>query len=690
LVLALMAPPAWAAEDEPQIEVMMEEIVVKSRAEPRTDTLEVREVRETPARDLGEALAPGPGLDKIRKGGIASDVVVRGMQRDNVAVTIDGAKVHGACPSRMDPPVFHLDYAEVDRVEVRKGPFDVSHPGALAGVVDVRTRRAHPGVGLEMNLGGASAAALTGSGTFSYAAGNYALLVGGALKAGDVFEDGNGDPVTRAIPSLLNGAPNAARFRDPSGGRTAYRVRTGFAKIGVGGATGNRLELAYTRQGADAVLYPFLRMDGISDATDRIAATWWMDAGGPLRTAFAQAYFSRVTHDMTDEERCSSAANPATCTGELPRPWSMRTAARSSVWGGKLEASAGEAVELRAGADFYVRKWDNVTTRVLRAAPGTPYAGEASVPDVTTVDFGVYSDAVRELAPGVRLLGGVRVDVARTRAGVDRTDLYRTFFPGSDLSLARTDVLPGGNAQVEWDAVGGLTLHAGWGHGARLPDAQERYFALSGMGGNADWLGFPALDPVRSDEVDAGFRWSSGRSLVKAHLFHSWLADYIAPAAVDAGTRRAKTWQNVDARTWGGEASARLALPRRLFATAGVAFTRGVDVTHDTALAEIPPLKGSIALRWDRGWAFAEAEEHFAARQSQVDPRLSEEPTPAWWITNVRAGFQVQRVKVFAGVRNLFDRFFFEHLSYLRDPFAAGVKVPEPGRTVYAHLQYAL
>jgi iron complex outermembrane receptor protein len=46
-------------------------------------------------------------------------------------------------------------------------------------------------------------------------------------------------------------------------------------------------------------------------------------------------------------------------------------------------------------------------------------------------------------------------------------------------------------------------------------------------------------------------------------------------------------------------------------------------------------------------------------------------------------------LKVFAGVKNLLDKYYTEYLSSLRDPFAAGVKVPEPGRTLYANVQYA-
>jgi iron complex outermembrane receptor protein len=40
-------------------------------------------------------------------------------------------------------------------------------------------------------------------------------------------------------------------------------------------------------------------------------------------------------------------------------------------------------------------------------------------------------------------------------------------------------------------------------------------------------------------------------------------------------------------------------------------------------------------------------------------------------------------------VQNLFDRTYVEHLSYQRDPFAAGFKVPEPGRSFQLAAQYA-
>ena len=55
---------------------------------------------------------------------------------------------------------------------------------------------------------------------------------------------------------------------------------------------------------------------------------------------------------------------------------------------------------------------------------------------------------------------------------------------------------------------------------------------------------------------------------------------------------------------------------------------------------------------------------------------------------NLKAGGQLRGAKLFAGVRNVFDRAYYESLSHLRDPFSSGIRVPEPGRVAYVTAQY--
>jgi iron complex outermembrane receptor protein len=699
--LLVLAPAAARAESD-----VLQEIEVKARKETRVDTMEVREVRETPSRDLGEALDAAAGAAKVRKAGIANDVVVRGMKKDDVAVLIDGQELHGACPSRMDPPSFHLDYAEVDRVEVKKGPYDVSHPGGLGGLVDVRTRRAHLGPGAELNMGFGSFAAFESSGVLSWASERADVMAGGAAKSGHPYADGDGRSILLAIPDQLPTAPgattlapNGARYRNPSPGQNAYEVKSAWLKAGFAPGQGQRAEVSYTRQSATDVLYPYLLMDGLRDDTDRVNAQYTIAGRGALERGLLQVYWNRVEHDMTDARRCSSAVNAglaptpagvAACGGALPRDYGMRTLAASSMWGAKAEGQLDRWGGLLVGADFHLRNWDNVTTRAMRALPGVPYADEASVPDVTMTGLGLYAQSRVEVLEGLAVTVGARLDVVGSRAGVDRTALYRVFHPGA--ARERTDVLPSGNVQLDWTVARGATVFAGFGHGVRVPDPQERYFALTGMAGKPAWVGDPFLRPVRNDEVDVGAKLARGPLLLKAQAFHSWLGDYVSMVNVTVGSgasaQRARTYAGVAARTFGGEASARVALPARLYAAAGLSFARGINDTTGLSLAEMPPLKASASLRWDLEWLFAEAEEVWAARQDKVDLLLGEQPTPPWWITNLKLGVEKDGVKLFAGVRNLFDRAYAEHLSYLRDPFGAGVRVNEPGRTVYANMQY--
>jgi len=42
------------------------------------------------------------------------------------------------------------------------------------------------------------------------------------------------------------------------------------------------------------------------------------------------------------------------------------------------------------------------------------------------------------------------------------------------------------------------------------------------------------------------------------------------------------------------------------------------------------------------------------------------------------------------GVTNLFDRGYAEHLSFQRDPFRSGVRVYEPGRSVFLNASLRL
>ncbi len=133
-------------------EVLLKEVEVKGKKETTKDSLEIREVRESFAKDVGEALQKLDGLHIFRKGGIANEIILRSFRADDIKVQIDDLDIHGACPNRMDPAEAHVDFSEVEKIDVVKGPFVVKYPNALGGAVFVELKRPKPGFHLDLNL----------------------------------------------------------------------------------------------------------------------------------------------------------------------------------------------------------------------------------------------------------------------------------------------------------------------------------------------------------------------------------------------------------------------------------------------------------------------------------------------------------------------------------------------------------
>jgi iron complex outermembrane receptor protein len=157
----------------------------------------------------------------------------------------------------------------------------------------------------------------------------------------------------------------------------------------------------------------------------------------------------------------------------------------------------------------------------------------------------------------------------------------------------------------------------------------------------------------------------------------------------------ARSYTNVDARIYGGEMTYGVTLTSALSLTGGGSYSRGTATPQASVnvlshnLPEMPPLRVWRSLRYARKWAFAEFGAVAVNRQSRVDADLNESPTAGYAVLNVKLGVTYRKLSASFTVDNLLNRFYYEYLSYYRDPFASGIKVPEPGRNVFAQLRYS-
>ncbi|MDP1570585.1 MAG: TonB-dependent receptor [Vicinamibacterales bacterium] len=651
----------------------LSEHVTVSAAMPR-DSLEQTAVRESGARDVGEALAGTAGVWRVRRGAIASDVVVRGLPSRDLNVLIDGQRVYGACPNRMDPPAFHVDFSEVERVEVGKGPFDVRYQGSMGGLVNIVTRRPPDGWHASPTLSVGSFGFVNPSASVSYGGERMALLAGYSFRRSAPYTDGRGALFT-ATANYADAHVDAEAFRATTAwGRAAWRL-----------AGGGQIEASYTRQQADQMLYPYLQMDAVYDNADRVAVRLEQPRSGARLSAIrADLTWSRVDHWMTDALR-RSAAN-------APRGYSMGTDAETRTLGGRAEAQLGAG--LTFGAEAYRRTWD--TTTVMA---GMGYAVQHSIPDATIDTAGVFAEYRRALGSKTTLDAGGRLDRIRSaaEAGAPTLALYRAYHATS--TTARIDVLPAGRLKLTRQIAPALLVSAGLGHNARVAEPNERFFALRRMG--TDWVGNPDLAPSRNTGIDLTAALDGGGRALTVNVFANRLHDYVAlysarRVAMVPGVMNtsARSYTNVDGWLRGVEITGSTQLWPAVSLAADVSYTRGTFEANGLPgvaggdLAEMPPLRAQARLRVDNGRAFGELGGIASAAQRRVDTALGEAETPAYALLNLHGGLRAGAFAVSVGVANLLDHYYVEHLSYQRDPFRSGVRVAEPGRNLFMNASW--
>ncbi len=644
-------------------QITLQELEVSAKREVLTPF----EIRESFAKDPAEALSKVEGVWKLRKGTIANDIVIRGFKGKDLTVLFDGARIYAACPNRMDPPAFHVDFAEVQEIEVVKGAFDVRNYGSLGGTVNIKTKKPKRGLSVDTNLSVGSFSYLNPSLNISYSEDRFYILAGYSYRYSKPYESGEGKKLTEY-----------ANYKPSEINSTAFRINTFWTKAGFRLSPRSEVSFSYTAQRARDVIYPYLMMDSPKDDADRFTLNF---RHGALDI---KAYYSKVNHLMNNSRRRS--------------PMFMETRAKTNTTGIKAQLKLSR--EFLLGLEAFRWNWKAKTLMMGKM--------QNTIPDADLKNLGIFGEYRKALLPKLRLIAGVRLDLSRTEADKNLANLklYRIYH--DTTSTSKSDTYPSGNIQLRYEFRKGLEAFLGLGYSVRVPDAQERYFALNRMGNVekklGDWVGNPNLKPAKNTEIDIGFKLRSKSLSGEVSFFYSYVKDFITlynQKAVNPlsspmeSNSYARSYTNVDAIIFGTEARMNYAITDALFLTAGLSYVRGrkdkkpeLGIT-DKDIAEIPPLRVRTALRYDNGRFFGEIETVASATQSKVDSDLNETETSGYGVVNLKVGGEYKGFRIVAGVENLLDKLYYEHLSYLRDPFSSGVKLPEPGRSFYLNVSYS-
>jgi len=667
LVLALALPPLAHAGDHLELEVTGHRAAPPAAAAPVTSKGRA-EILETPAPGTGTVLSTLPGVDAIRRGGCGLDPVVRGLKEDRINLLVDGSRIYGACPSRMDPPTMYVAPWSLESIEVVKGPYSVTKgPGGLGGTVELKTHTF----------------ASTNKGELAGSIGYDTVRQGQRVEASAGGGHGAWDAAATAGSEVSHDYNTADGTTVPAD----FRALDGALNLGYTTGLG-RLGLAVATHGDANVDYPALPMDARNASSYRYGLTLdQKEAKGRLATYHTKLYWNRVSHTMDNFDRDAAAK------------MRMETRSDADTVGGRAEIDlALLGGTLTVGADGY-RLARDANRRVTMVMSGMGRRLKLW-PDTCFSDLGLFAELSRPLTPRLTLRVGIRGDRIHSEARADDgasglTDktVIETFVlangpDGADLD--QTDLELGGNLRLAYQASDRWEVYTALGTASRAPDATERY-AVFGPAPGGWRVGNPALTDERSFEVDLGAQGNSGPLSVDASLFANRVDNYILASLLPGidtpdGTPL-KGYSNLDhALLWGGEIAATWAVTDAWQVAANASYTEGVNGDTDGPLAEITPLTGRIEVRYDdpdgRYWAAAGSD--WAAPQSRADTAFGEDDSPGYALFDLGGGWQIhERLKLTCKVANLLNRTYHHHLT--REALTAvgdlapGDEIAEPG-----------
>jgi iron complex outermembrane receptor protein len=656
--------------------------------ETNVDTELIKDVsgEDIKSADLGEALfKQSASVSLVRRSGIANDIILRGQKKDNINVTIDGAKIYGACPNRMDPPVSHVLTNNIDYIEINEGPYNVEDFGVLSADVKIHTiepeEEFHGDVNLGLGSWGYKKAAMSASGAITE---NVKFLISASTETGGQYEDGDGNDFAGQIDrEIAKGAvPASTQYQPQYRDMDAFEKKTVLAKLFWNITENQDLKLSYTGNRSDNVLYPSSPMDALYDDSDIFDIEYTAkDLGKYSKELDVQLYQSQVDHPMSTKYRLTATMDSNPMMPGIQTAY-MTHALTTQMQGARIKNSFDvDNHTITGGVDYSLRNWDG---RYYKNDIALPEKFFHSIWDVDTKNTALFlKDSVKidkmVLDMGLRYDDTTITSANNTQQDNDYNELNGYLFATYNMDEK-------------------TAFFAGFGKSSRVPDAKELYW-IGSMGNS---IGTPNLEATINNEFDIGLEKKFDNATVKAKAFYSQLDNFIAYNSNNLNMmgEPVNAYENVDASIYGFELSGTYIATSTLYFDYGMAYQRGEKDAPligqtGTNMPEIPPFKfnGSVNYDYDETLAF-KAELIASDAWTHFDVENGEQALDAYGIVNLKGTKEWGAFALTLGVDNLFDKTYAVSNTYndlILLPTAGNnfvMLMNEPGRYLYTNLQY--
>ncbi|BCN93680.1 TonB-dependent receptor [Thiomicrorhabdus immobilis] len=644
--------------------------VLSTQEATQQETVDAKKLLQTGNSETGTTLRQIPGVDASRMGGHGVDLVIRGQQASQLNVLIDGAKIEGGCPNRMDPPTAYAEMSSFDDVTVIKGVNSVTYGSGGTGGTVLFERNAptfedgKPYNG-EINLGTTSNGLTKDINATVSAGGDKGYIVlQGSKKSADNYKDGNNNTV-----------------------ESSYESQQGHIDLGWTPNENHELRLSYENTLVEDALFAGSTMDSPkSDGTTTRIRYKGKNLSENIQAIEADIYSSNVDHVMNN-----FSFRPATPVG-----MKRETVSDVQTKGAKIKLTSMIAhTQLDYGVQF-----ESVEKMATLTNMNTGNTLFFMWPNTIQETKSAFVESTSLFKNQQKLVMGLRYDSVTTEAkdaalatdeGNIATDVYNgVYYYSGNTKTDDANI----NALLRYERKydNNINVFAGVSRTHRYPDATELYMNKLGMGDH--WIGNPDLKPEQHNQFDIGMSQNQKDSSWSISAYYDKVNDYILrdyaknqTTSLSVSPDKTVIYLNKDATLFGLEASGTVKATQHITLGGNASLANGTNETDNRNLSNIAPLSGSVfadysASNWNVGSRF-----NFATNQDSVNAEFNELATPGWNTVDLYGNYQINKMfKLSAGVDNMFDHAYYTYMNRTDPASGKTYKVYEPGRVVWAKL----
>jgi iron complex outermembrane recepter protein len=662
-------------------------------------TLLKEDIEMMAVRDIGDQLRMLPNVGGIKKGGVNIDPVVRGFKFSQITTLLDGAvSIEGGCPNRMDPTTSHIALDDMAEMQVLKGPFALRYGSVFGGVVNLIPVKPMANDIFTFNVKGVRAYESNWNANREYVSvsgGNqkvYFMASGYQLKAGN-YSDGNDIQYTT----------NYHKF--------GYKAAVGFRPL-----RNHEAMVSFSNSMSKGVMFPALPMDDRSDDSRVISFDYKIGKlTETINSVDLKLYSTLVDHTMDNKQRPFSDTTVA-IAHIIAEVQGLRFETGLNVFGGHLYLGVDQKTINKDG--------DRAKHMILQNPMNgmVPLKMEQLWNNAEISNAGIFGEFKKRINR-LDLIAAARFDI--NNASSDTIRLYggTLMAPTELINIAETESSLTGlsvSAGATYNFNEKLALSLALGRGTRFPDMLERFIVALPVGfDNFEYMGNPQLKPEINNEIDLNLRYTHPNiGGIDFTVFYSYVEDFIMGQRKPVSEQRpltdnvfgVKQFQNFETAVFTGFEFALKTPEKYSFGlSASASYTQGIihntvkpildpaqpplqsvigeeKVPNDPA-PEIPPFEMNLLAKYKffSNKLIPSVSYRWVAAQNKVSEAFFESETPGFNILGLNVAYKhSQQLSFSAGVNNLLDVAYYEHLS--RRIIGSKVNFYEPGRSFYINM----